>query len=422
VVAGQNSSNVVNSGQVNSILPGVKFEDLNPHFPPDYVTQVNATIEQPLPGSSVFRVTYLYNHGSNLDQEFDYNTHPSNYVYESTTGLTPPTGTYAATALGPYNQTLLSGSDTQFNRNGYSNDSSLQLNYQRLYKAGYSYQIFYVFSKAERVGGNYFRDSLLYPAADYAPGILPENAATNFKALNHYENNIVDSAIPEHHIQFNGIVDLPVGRGKHFFGNVNRFVDELIGGYEIAGDGQVISQQFQPNAGYWGPTNPIKVYKHHKVTDCRSGICRSENLWFNGYLAPTSINAATNGISGLPSGYMPFASYINNTPGTPYYGTNDVPVTLKNGSVVQLAYSPGPQGANAYSHTFIHGPFNYNVDLSLFKVFPITEKVNFRLNIDAFNAFNIQGYNNPNASDGTENFLTSYWTPRQVQFTARLTF
>ena len=65
---------------------------------------------------------------------------------------------------------------------------------------------------------------------------------------------------------------------------------------------------------------------------------------------------------------------------------------------------------------------NWNADLSVFKVFPITEKVNLRINVDAFNAFNIQGYNNPNATTGIQNFRTSYWTPRQLQFTARLTF
>jgi hypothetical protein len=65
---------------------------------------------------------------------------------------------------------------------------------------------------------------------------------------------------------------------------------------------------------------------------------------------------------------------------------------------------------------------NYTVDLSLFKVFPITEDVRLRVNMDAFNAFNIQGYNNPSATDGTEQLTSSHNTPRELQFTARLTF
>jgi hypothetical protein len=76
----------------------------------------------------------------------------------------------------------------------------------------------------------------------------------------------------------------------------------------------------------------------------------------------------------------------------------------------------------------LNGPINYSADLSLFKVFPITERVNVRFNMDAFNAFNIQGYNNPNTSDGTEavepgvGVASSHNTPRQIQLTLRLTF
>jgi hypothetical protein len=44
------------------------------------------------------------------------------------------------------------------------------------------------------------------------------------------------------------------------------------------------------------------------------------------------------------------------------------------------------------------------------------------VNVDAFNAFNIQGRVNPNTTDGTESLQTSYWTPRQIQFSARLSF
>jgi len=74
----------------------------------------------------------------------------------------------------------------------------------------------------------------------------------------------------------------------------------------------------------------------------------------------------------------------------------------------------------------LNGPKNYTIDLSLFKVFPITEKTNLRFNIDAFNALNMQGFANPNTTDGTEQYVpqqsSSANTPRQVQFTLRLTF
>jgi hypothetical protein len=137
---------------------------------------------------------------------------------------------------------------------------------------------------------------------------------------------------------------------------------------------------------------------------------------------------------GLPSTYLPFVTPINNTPGTANYGNNNVQVSSpallasNKGLPVTVAYSPGPVGNNPYSKTVIPGPINWTADLSLFKVFPITERVNFRVNLDAFNVFNVQGYNNPSATDGTEPVqpggvgATSHNTPRQLQLTARLTF
>ena len=55
-------------------------------------------------------------------------------------------------------------------------------------------------------------------------------------------------------------------------------------------------------------------------------------------------------------------------------------------------------------------------------MFPITERVNLRFNMDVFNLLNMQGFNNPSGSDGTENMTSSYNAARQVQFTLRLNF
>jgi hypothetical protein len=151
-------------------------------------------------------------------------------------------------------------------------------------------------------------------------------------------------------------------------------------------------------------------------------VCRPEFLWFNGYIAPTSINAATNGVTGLPANYTPYLAPINNTPGTPNYGNNNVQVPLKNGTSVLTGYNPGPLGANPFSQTILLGPYNYTADISIYKVFSLSERFKLRLNVDAFNALNIQGRVNPNVIDGTESLQTSYWTPRQIQISARFSF
>lgn len=422
VVAGTNSTNVVNTTSPTAIAPGVNMTTLDPHYQPDIVTQVNATIEQPLPGSSVLRVTYLFDHGNGLDQEYDYNNFPSQYVYAVKTGQAYPGGALANTAPGPYDNTVYGSYDVLDMKTGWSNDNSLQVNFQRQFKHGFAYQVFYTWSRAFRVGGNYFRDGVVYPAADYLPGVVSVNPGPDITqpshALDRFENYKLDSAIPPNRIGFNGIVDLPIGRGKWLLHNSSRWLDELIGGYQVAFNGTILSQIFQPGAGNWGPTSPVTVYRHaHKITDCRSGTCHPEYLWFNGYIPASQIGAPTKGVSGIPTNYVPYQTPIN-----PATGSNNASVTLANGSVVSLPYSNGPQGSQPYAKTFISGPWNYNADISLFKVFPIHEQMNVRINVDAFNAFNIQGYINPNTTDGTEVLTSSYWTPRQIQISARFTF
>ena len=428
VIAGQNSANVVNSNSVSALLPGINMsETLAANYPPAHVRDANFTIEQPFKDGSVFRVSYVFTHGSNLDQNYQYNNAPSTYAWEVATGTTPPTGTYASTATRPYDQTLWGGNVLSV-KTGWSNDSALQLNYQRPFKNGFAYQVFYVYSRAFRVGGNTFRDNTLYPAADFAPGVLPAGLDVGTilnpsHALNYYENYHVDTAIPEHHLTFNGIAELPVGKGKRFLRNANRFLDALVGGYQVAFVGQVLSQGFQVSAANWGASSQVQVYgSDAPINDCRSGVCHPAYLWFNGYVAPTVVNAAKNGVSGIPSNYTPYMAPINNTPGAPNYGNNNVNVTLKNGSIVSTAFSPGPSGANPFSQTILLGPYNYNADISIYKVFSLSERIKLRVNVDAFNAFNIQGRVNPNATDGIESLQTSYWTPRQVQFSARISF
>jgi hypothetical protein len=216
-------------------------------------------------------------------------------------------------------------------------------------------------------------------------------------------------------------------------------MNELVGGFQVAGSGQVISQDFVVGSGNWGPTNPLHIYKHGApITDCRSGVCRQSFLWFNGYLAPTvisGVDCTTNCVSGLPSNYAPYQTPINNTPPTssvpqPNYGNNNVTVNQNNGKPVSVAYSPGPS-TNPFAKAVINGPMNYIAAASLFKVFPITEKVNLRFNWDVFNVLNDQGYLNPNTTDGTESLQAPYNAlspngggngPRVMQLSLRLTF
>lgn len=469
-VAGENTANKVDTTSTTALLPGIAPYSVDPAWAPTFATEVNFTVEQPLKGYSVVRASYVWTHATNLDISLMYNNQPSLYQWEMATGKAQPNGgvavigtpsqnTYSTTAMGPYDQTTW-GNGTYETKAGWSNYNAIQVNYQRLFHHGYAYQFAYVFSKAMRTGGNQLDafqgiDPLAnYPGIEgtvgtmtspYGPTVYPGNtppaapAGTPLWAAYHnlikYEQYQQDNAQPTMRIRFNWVVDLPVGRGKKFFGNANRFVDELIGGFQFAGDGHFVSDLVQPISGGWGATNPMKTYKHkYPVTDCTSGICYKEYLWFNGYQAPTSVNGIAYGactptatagcITGMPADYAPTNSPIDNTPKTTYYQQDEVQVTapaLNSGKPVNIAYDAGPNAANYMAKRWTHGPINWPMDMSLFKVFPITEKVNLRVNLDAFNALNMPGENDP-GTGGLQKFLTSANSPRQLQISARLTF
>ena len=429
VIAGLNSQNVVNTNSVNALLPGITLgETLNSKYPPAHVREANFTIEQPLRDGSVFRVTYVFTHGYNLDQNYQYNNAPSTYVWETATGTTPPTGTYASTATRPYDQTVWGGNVISM-KTGWSNDSALQLNYQRPFKNGFGYQIFYVYSRAFRVGGNTFRDNMLYPAANFAPGVLPAGMDTGTilnpsQALNRYENYKVDTAIPMHHVTFNGIAELPVGKGKRFLGNADKFLNALVGGYQLAFVGQVVSQSFQVASANWGATSQVQNYGSSvPINDCRSGVChprlsvvqrihladRDRRRQERDFGYPRQLHA----VSRAHQQYARHAEFrqqqCDRHAQERHSGSR--PPTHPD--------RPAPTRSRRPSCS---GPFNYITDMSLYKIFSLTERVKLRVNVDAFNSFNIQGRVNPNTTDGIESLQTSYWTPRQIQFTARLSF
>jgi Carboxypeptidase regulatory-like domain len=498
-VMGVNSSNAVDSSTTTSILPGFGNFSINPDYPVDLATNANFTIEQPLKWNSALRVSYVWSHGDNLDQYFYYNNHPSGFVWEMLNGKATPNGgasvigtsaanTYSSTATGPYDQTTWGG-NSMSQKTGWSNDNQLQVSFQKLYHRGLAWQVMYDWQKNLRVGGNWSRDNQVDPYADYAnsglstygpavcgavlnpwcpvKGALDTAAGTPitpalppsppsgtpawayYKALNRFENyGTVDTATPKQQLQYNYIVDLPFGRGKRFLGNVNRLVNELVGGYQIAGTGNLYSTDFTITATNWGPTNPLKTYKHGvPVTDCRSGTCYKNYLWWNGYIAPTAISGNTcsaglaNVVSGLPSNYAPYQTPMGQGCSAPSggktvtdanFGNNNVGILFPGSTTPStIAYAPSPSasssgswaGSNPFSKTVLNGPFNIVNDASLFKVFPITERVNMRFNMDVFNVFNNQGSVGPSGSDGVQNLnLSSNNSARQLQFTLRLNF
>lgn len=499
-VMGVNSSGAVNSSTTTSILPGFNNFSMNSDYPVGMASNVNLTVEQPFKWNSALRVSYVWSHGNKLDQYFYYNNHPSDFVWEMQNGKakyngtsavvgTPLAYTYSSTYSGPYDQTTWGGGSAMSQKTGWSNDNQLQVSFQKIYHRGVAWQVMYDWQKNLRVGGNWSRDNQVDPYENFgatglstfgyavcsaakqpwcsASGAIDSSAGTPiapamppkppsgvaswgyYKELNRFENyGTVDTATPKQQLQYNYVVDLPFGRGKRYLGHVNRFVNEFVGGYQIAGDGNLYSSDFTITATHWGPTSSLKTYKHGApITDCRSGVCYKNYLWWNGYIAPTAISTNTCGaglattVSNLPSDYKAYQTPMGQACTTPqngatvtdqYFGVDSVGIVFPGSTTAStITYQPSPNtsssgswaGANPFSKTVLNGPFNIVNDASLFKVFPVTERVNVRFNMDVFNVFNNQGSVGPSGSDGVQNLnISSNNSARQLQFSLRLNY
>ncbi|MES2391231.1 MAG: TonB-dependent receptor [Acidobacteriota bacterium] len=484
-VAGLNSANAVNTSTTTSLTPGPStsiYAD-SPYWRPVKNQQFNATLEWNLPGRSALRFSYVGSMTTNLDVALGYNNAPTAYQWEAQTGTIPPTGgtavlgtssqnTYSTVATRPYDNVTY-GDNTYQTKDGWANYNAFQMNFQRLFHAGSAFQVSYVFAKSMRAGGDVNAGYIVYPDANY-PGVLgnkgvvsvvppsgplpigvtpfvgaaPPARPTNLAPWQSWHDMIryqlyqLDNGNPVHHVKFNGIYNLPIGRGKKWFTNAPRWVNEIIGGFQVAGNGDVVSQRFQPYDGNWGPTNPLKLYKKsHPVTDCRSGTCYNYFQWFNGYLSPqvnpddpnydatllppsTKTGCLIKGgcVNGIPATYLPYQTTSHNKPADPNFNSDKMQITLLDGTTATQPYDAGPTSANYTSKSFLAGPYNMNVNASVFKVFPIRQGMFLRLNLDAFNVFNMPGENNPNTTDGIQAYINSHNDSRQLQVTARFTF
>jgi hypothetical protein len=99
------------------------------------------------------------------------------------------------------------------------------------------------------------------------------------------------------------------------------------------------------------------------------------------------------------------------------YDTNNVFLTLKNGTPVKTAVDTNQ---HPWRNQFIPGPLTWGLDASLFKTIRIKESAAVRFNAGFFNVLNMPGLNMPNSSTGILSLQNSANAPWQLQLTLRL--
>jgi hypothetical protein len=223
-----------------------------------------------------------------------------------------------------------------------------------------------------------------------------------------------------HVLNFNAIYELPFGKGKRFFGDAGGMLNRLVGGFQF---NTIMSISSGAPFGFFDPRGTFgstarstrntanSTFTKEQIKDL-IGIYRTPCGVF--IINPTALNinqanlAAGNctqlgsgrGAEGLGSAQFPGQVFTNVQPGE--FG--------------QL------------ERFFVNGPTYFNVDASLFKNIPITERVRFQIRAEVFNLFNranfglTGGQQLQNINSANFGRITAAFSPRVVQFAGRIEF
>ena len=431
IIAGVNSSNVVNINSPNSLArgtPGMYY--FNPDSPTDRSSTWNVTFEKEIGMQTKVSAGYVGTHAFNLGQYVSLNDSPSNWTWYTETGQALPTGTFAGVAERPFYSTTgpgsVWGSVQRIDKIGWENQNGAQLQIMHRFSNGLSFQAFYTLMNIMRAGGNGWSDDTIQASPNYfEPNMKAAQLikSGDLNALDRLEFYARDVAYPKHQIQYNWLYNIPVGRGRHFGSSMSKPLDAVVGGWQFAGSGAITSTYVTVSTSYFGKFGKIERYgTQYPIMDCRSGACERGYLWWNGYIPANQISSApvsacSKGfICGVPSSYTPAIAPIITDPTDKYYNTNNVTVNV-NGVPTVVAYN---NSMNPYQNQYLLGPFEWGVNGSLWKQFTLHERARLQFHLDAFNALNHPGTPAPSGSDGTLSLHNSYFSARQLQMSLRL--
>ncbi|RXH57139.1 Oar protein [Granulicella sibirica] len=342
---------------------------------PMFLQEFNLTAEYQVSNSASIVFGYLGQTGAHLVTAGAGNSLPTGcFVNGVATDPTTAAGTAACPT--PYANLVGQGGSVVFtNSNAMENYNSLQTTYRQRLSKGLELTANYTYAKALTNSTGFFG----------AQGINGQSAyAQNFYD-NHSEYGPTAQDI-RHNLNGHMNYTLPVGRGQMYFGNMNRVLDEVVGGWHVAMTALVYS-------GF--PVNMSAT----NVSDSKNNSERANHLRAMKITNRTANRWFGTDPSAQPCGAVDNGSCAYSQPAAGTFGN----------AGVDSERAPGYQAANA----------------SVFKDFAITEGQHVSFRADAANVFNITSLGNPtnNTQSSTFGQITSSRSQaRQLQLSAKYVF
>jgi hypothetical protein len=377
VTAPRNAQQGFTGGTVQN---GGTFNVYPQNIQPAYVQEWNLTTQYALTRSTSLQVGYLGEQGQHIEDygnlnQYTVNGDPTSAPYYNNPYI-GANGIDAALGIGS-NSLLVTESRAMMNFN------ALQVVLRQHLSHGAEFTVNYTYGRA-----------MTNSSGNYPLNVGGDTTAAS-GAFQNYYNSAGDYGPAgydvRHNLSATGVYALPVGRGQQYLSNVNRVVDEAIGGWKLAvatvaysGFPETLTGGSN-NSNSFG-NNRVNQYRELKVVD------RGINAWFG--TDPSAVPCTTPGVD---NGVCAFG-----VPAVNSFGTSS------NGAV--------------------RGPGYFNMDLSAFKSFTVYKEQQFQFRFDAFNAFNIVSYGNPDTSItdtafgqiGSQNQIRSQ--ERRLQFSAKYSF
>jgi hypothetical protein len=339
---------------------------------PAIADEYNVAVQHQFAGNTTVQVGYVGQRGTHLMVPFDY----AQRVLESDSSC----GTPPCSAPSPYfaaNPTLYAvlGDPSQGGEgatvsgtksNGTMRYNSLQAVLQKEASHGLQYQVSYTFSKCMSDNTGYY------------------GAWNNALSASAYWQNVYDQRSEwapcyydaTHVLSAYAVYDLPVGRGKLVGKDVNRVVNEVIGGWAVS---PIVSFRSGWPLPVYGAQDESGTFGRGARADC-SGL-------------PSITKTSIQGV------------------GVQWFTNNGQFTNPAVGSFGNC--SPQLDG--------LRSPHYTDVDMSLHKDFPIRERFRLQFRTDFINAFNHVQFNAPNMGLGsTMGQITGAQPPRNIQLAMKL--
>ena len=391
-------------------LNPLSFNTESPNFKSGVIDQFNLQVEQQF-GATVMTVGYVGNIGHHLPQVINdinqpapYSLNPASPFYYARTGVANPANRQNSGPRRLDAQFPASGPNTQGNlggvglvqSEGISNYNGLQVSLQRRFSKGLSFDANYTWSKA-------LSDNT---------GYSQEGDQEGFSNANPFNLRATEYGIAENDIQnrFALSANYEFQYGKNFTG-LKKFA---LSGYHI---------------------NTISVWQSGKPFTILNGGGNNDNTQF----------ANINPLTGFPvldsKGQPSFTTEGYGNRAVPNNGggrdrPNQIADPRGNRSLSKFfntaAFAPQPTGTiGNVQRNSLFGPNFRHVDLSLFKDFAVTERVNVQFRAESFNISNTPSYIIPlgsgnaqlgNTAFGTVTNFDPNYNPRLYQFALKAQF